>query len=199
MNTRSLLSFSLLAIALVGLAAFTRPSQTLKADLGRSLIRWKGTKFAGLGKHEGTLKLSAGELMVEGTRLTDARFTIDMASLDITDIPAHETVPRKKLRDHLLHEDFFNAAKYPKATFVMTKFEPKGDNLAQLTGLLTMRGKTNPVVFDVVFRALTTQKIVADASLMIDRQKWGVAYRGSKLTNDLVDDEISLKLHIEAK
>ncbi len=195
------LGVSILALGWLVLCsgAMERPSQTIKVDLGKSLIRWKGTKFAGLGKHEGTLKLSAGELMVEQNRLTDARFTIDMASLQITDIPAHETVPRKKLRDHLLNEDFFNVAKYPTATFVMTKFVQKEDNICQLSGLLTLRGKTNPIVFDAVFRALTPQKVVADANLIIDRQKWGVAYRGSKLTNDLVDDEISLKLHIEAK
>jgi polyisoprenoid-binding protein YceI len=199
MKLKTFLLVSGAAVAWLAVSAFVGPAKTLKADLGRSVVRWKGTKFAGLGKHEGTLKLSAGEVMVENGRLTDARLTIDMASLDITDIPAHETVPRKKLRDHLLHEDFFHAAKYPTATFVLTKFVPKADNLVTVSGLLTLRGKTNPVVFDAVFRALTPDKVVVDANLVIDRQKWGVAYRGSKLTNDLVDDDISLKLHLEAK
>jgi polyisoprenoid-binding protein YceI len=189
-----------LLLAVLLLAMAPRPtSSTLQVDAQKSLIRWKGTKFGGLGKHEGTLKISTGELMVENGKLTDARFTIDMNSLDITDIPAEEKVARQKLRTHLLHEDFFYAAKHPTASFVMTKCEFKEDNLYTLTGNLTLRGQTKPVSFDAAFATLTAQRVAAEARLTIDRQRWGVAYRGSKLTNDLVDDDIALIIRLQTK
>jgi polyisoprenoid-binding protein YceI len=188
----------LLAVTVVAMAP-RQASSTLQVDSQKSIIRWKGTKFNGLGKHEGTLKISTGELMVENGKLTDARFTIDMNSLDITDIPENEKAARQKLRTHLLHEDFFHVAKHPTATFVMTKCEFKEDNLYTLTGNLTLRGQTKPVSFDAAFATLTAQRVAAEARLTIDRQRWGVAYRGSKLTNDLVDDDIALIIRLQTK
>lgn len=54
-----------------------------------------------------------------------------------------------KLDEHLKGEDFFDVAKYPTATFESTSVKPNGDNLAIVTGNLTMRGVTKPVILDV--------------------------------------------------
>ena len=54
-------------------------------DTQNSLLTWKGSKVTG-SSHEGTLKLSAGTLKVEGGNLVAGSFTIDMNSLDNTDL-----------------------------------------------------------------------------------------------------------------
>jgi polyisoprenoid-binding protein YceI len=67
-----------------------------------------------------------------------------------------------------------------------------------MVGRLTMRGVTHEIRFTSKIPVLTATEMQATASLSIDRQDWGVAYRGSRLTNDLVDDEIHLQIVLAA-
>ena len=46
---------------------------------------------------------------------------------------------------HLQSKDFFNAAEFPTARFVADKFTFNGDKVTEVTGTLTLLGKTNPV------------------------------------------------------
>lgn len=50
---------------------------------------------------------------------------------------------------HLRSADFFDVAKFPKATFTSTGFEDKGNGTAVLTGNFTLRGITKAIAFDV--------------------------------------------------
>ena len=47
---------------------------------------------------------------------------------------------------HLQSKDFFNATEFPTAKFVSDKFSFNGDKVTEVSGLLTLLGKTNPVV-----------------------------------------------------
>ena len=46
---------------------------------------------------------------------------------------------------HLQSKDFFNAAEFPTATFVGDKFTFNGDKVTEVSGRLTLLGKTNPL------------------------------------------------------
>ncbi|MBL8352907.1 MAG: polyisoprenoid-binding protein [Burkholderiaceae bacterium] len=46
---------------------------------------------------------------------------------------------------HLVSKDFFNAAEFPTAKFVADKFSFNGDKVSEVSGSLTLLGKTNPV------------------------------------------------------
>jgi polyisoprenoid-binding protein YceI len=46
---------------------------------------------------------------------------------------------------HLQSKDFFNAAEFPTAKFVGDKFTFNGDKVSEVSGTLTLLGKTNPV------------------------------------------------------
>lgn len=50
---------------------------------------------------------------------------------------------------HLKSSDFFDAAKFPQATFKSTKVEQTGENQLDVTGDLTLRGITKPVTLTV--------------------------------------------------
>ena len=73
---------------------------------------------------------------------TDAKisFTADVASVN-TDNETRD--------NHLKADDFFNAEKFPKMTFTSTAFKKVGDKKYQLSGNLTIRDVTKPVVFEV--------------------------------------------------
>ena len=46
---------------------------------------------------------------------------------------------------HLLSKDFFNAAEFPAAKFVGDKFSFNGDKVSEVSGQLTLLGKTHPL------------------------------------------------------
>lgn len=54
------------------------------------------------------------------------------------------------LDEHLLKEDFFDAAKYPTITFKSTKVETQDGKNFKITGDLTIKDVTKPVVLDAV-------------------------------------------------
>ena len=175
------------------------PPDTLVADPAASAIRWKGTKFGGRGSHEGHVRLSSGMFVIRHERLTSGTFTIDMKSLDVTDIPASDSVPRRRLRDHFQNADFFDVERHPTAVFSSTGATRIGPTRWRVAGGLTMRGVTKPITFDADVQWPELGHMVAISTFTIDRQQWGVAYRGSRLANDLVDDEMQISLKLDAR
>lgn len=71
---------------------------------------------------------------------SSARVEIETASIDTNNA---------KRDKHLRSEDFLDAGKFPKATFVSTSFEPTGEMTATMKGNLTMHGVTRPVEIEV--------------------------------------------------
>lgn len=55
--------------------------------------------------------------------------------------------------NHLRSADFFDAANNPTASFVSTGIQKTGDNMAVITGDLTIKGITKSVALDTVFIA----------------------------------------------
>jgi polyisoprenoid-binding protein YceI len=57
---------------------------------------------------------------------------------------------------HLKSPDFFNAATYPKMSFVSKSVKPVSDYELQVVGDLTMRGTTREVVLNVIYNGTVT-------------------------------------------
>ena len=169
----------------------------LPIDSAASVVRWRGTKFAGLGMHEGTLRLSSGHLDLCDAALVGGRFTVDMASIAVTDIPASDPVPRARLRTHLLSDDFLAADRFPTATFEIDRVEPLSADSVRITGALTLRGVAEGIAFGARISA-SADSVRADAQFSVDRQRWGVAYRGTGPADELVDDAVSLGVVLKA-
>ncbi|UDF04194.1 YceI family protein [Asticcacaulis sp. AND118] len=102
------------------------------------------------------------------------------------------------LDEHLKKPDFFDAAKYPTATFKSTKVEVSGKDTAKVTGDLTIHGVTKPVTLDVKLNKIgANMKGVKTAGFsatgQIKRSDFGIgAYVPA------VSDEISLVITSEA-
>jgi polyisoprenoid-binding protein YceI len=163
-------------------------------DVRRSVVRWKGTKFRGRGKHEGTVGLQAGTLSLCGTAVCRGSFTLDMRSIAVTDIPVDDPIPRNRLTSHLNSRDFFWTERYPTATFMLQQVIQRG-SMYRVTGELTLRGVTRPLSFDATMTESAGERRVT-SSLTIDRQDWGIEYRFDPIRNEIVDDEIALVLEL---
>lgn len=102
------------------------------------------------------------------------------------------------LDEHLKKPDFFDAAKYPTATFKSTKVDVTGKDTANVTGNLTIHGVTKPVTLAVKLNKIgANMKGVKTAGFsatgQIKRSDFGMgAYVPA------VSDEITLVITAEA-
>ncbi|HET6397465.1 MAG TPA: YceI family protein [Pseudoxanthomonas sp.] len=104
-----------------------------------------------------------------------------------------------KFDEHLRSADFFDAAKYPTATFRSTRVEAAGEGKLKVTGDLTIKDITRPVVLDVTLNKsgehpmLKVPAIGFDATATIRRSDFGV---GAYVPH--VGDEVVLRITTEA-
>jgi polyisoprenoid-binding protein YceI len=174
-------------------------ADTMQIDTDSSIIAWRGTKFGGRGKHEGTVRLSPGAIVLGGANLLSGTITIPLASIEVTDIPVWEPVPRNRLRNHLLGEDFFDARRFATATLVVQRAVRTAPGLLRLETLLTIRDVTRAISFDARFDSAPEAAVAGTALFRINRHLWGLTYRGSQLGNDLVDDDITFRIRLVAR
>ncbi len=101
--------------------------------------------------------------------------------------------------DHLTSADWFDAAQYPDATFKSTAVEAAGEGKLKVTGDLTVKGITKPVVLDVTLNNAAEHPmgkraaIGFDATATVKRSDFGL---GKYAPN--VSDEVALRITTEA-
>lgn len=175
--------------------------ETYKVDTAASTVNWKGTKKLG-SFHEGTMAVQGGSFAVEKNMVKSGDVTVDMTALKNTDIKDADN--NKKLVGHLSSPDFFNVAKYPTSTFKITSVTAgKAKNEMTVKGDFTMIGQTHPIEFPAVV-TIANGQATGDATVKIDRTKWGLKYNSGNVIKDLaadkiINDEFELKLKLVAK
>lgn len=101
--------------------------------------------------------------------------------------------------DHLRSPEFFDAKKYPKATFKSTAIRKSGQDF-KVEGDLTIKNVTKKVVMDaknlgkVNDPVMKTDKYVFTGSTEINRKDFGVSYG----PDSLVADKVRLWVNLEA-
>jgi polyisoprenoid-binding protein YceI len=110
----------------------------------------------------------------------------------------------EQFRAHVLSPDFFDAANHPEVTFVSNDVELNEDGTAKVTGELTIKGKTNPVVAAGTWTTPAADAFGATRGHLslegtIDRTAYGIDWNmdlptgGKVLANDVtLSVEISL-------
>lgn len=168
--------------------------QTVAIDTAKSEIVWSGHKVT--GKHHGEIGLTDGQLVFdENGQLTGGDFLVNMHSIDVQDLEPGEY--RDKLTGHLKSDDFFDVENHPEAEFTITSVSA-GDteNQVNIAGNLQIRGTTKNITFAADTSASNPDHFVANADFNIARSDWGVSYKGK--ADDLISEEINLKVHLEA-
>ncbi|MEP3429527.1 MAG: YceI family protein [Roseibium sp.] len=99
---------------------------------------------------------------------------------------------------HLKSADFFDAEKFPKATFTSTKVKQTGEAELEVTGDLTIRGITKPAILTVNVTALGEHPMAKKeaagfaVSTVIKRSDYGM----DKFV-PYVGDEVTVTFHSE--
>jgi polyisoprenoid-binding protein YceI len=137
-----------------------------------------------------------GSLSASNPELTDAKveFSADVASI----------TTNNAMRDgHLQSPEFFDAAQFPKVTFVSKSFDKTGDNTYKMVGDFTMKGVTKEIALDVVANGMAKNmqgKSVAsfDVSGTIKRTDFGVNWNQVLEAGGLsVSEDVTLNATVE--
>ena len=101
---------------------------------------------------------------------------------------------------HLTSKDFFNSAEFPTAKFVGDKFSFNGDKVSEVSGTLTLLGKTNPVTLKATNFAcynspmLKVEVCGGDFETTIVRSQYGMGWG----LNFGFSDAVKLVVQVEA-
>ena len=185
--------FAVIALLFVPAAGFAEDgesaTESLKIDPGHSNVMFK-VNHLGIGYIYGQFTDFSGTIEFNEDEPSDSsiEFTVKTASVE-TNVDKRDK--------HLKSPDFLHAKKHPEMTFESTKIEKDGDDY-QVTGKLSIRGKTKEVSFEAEhvgsgkgpggnFRRGFT------AEFEIDRTEFGVDWNP-----EVVKKEMELILAFEA-
>ncbi|NEN23610.1 YceI family protein [Cryomorpha ignava] len=193
--------------ALIAVSTFAGNGDTEKTthtvNTEKSTIFWTGKKVTGM--HTGTLMLKDGTVTVKDGIPVEAMMTMNMTTIEVTDIQDAEM--NGKLKGHLHSPDFFSTEENPEGVFKSTSFTPiegAKDRMPNYTvkGMLTLKGITHEVEFPA-FVAVRDNGIVANGKITIDRSKWDIKYGSSSFFEGLGDkviyDDIDMNFVLSTK
>ncbi|MDB5093734.1 MAG: polyisoprenoid-binding protein [Candidatus Eremiobacteraeota bacterium] len=149
-----------------------------------------------IAKVRGRFAALAGTIDVpEGSDVpTSIQATLELESL---------TTSEAQRDAHLKSPDFFDAANHPQITFRSTSITPAGDELA-VTGDLTIRGTTLPVVLKATFEGRTidpwgNRRVGYEAHAKISRKDFGLTWNQALEAGGVaIGDEVKIELAVEA-
>lgn len=146
---------------------------TYKLDSSHTYPSFEADHFGGLSVWRGKFDKSQGAVTLDRAAKTGTvNVTTDIASV---------STGNTKLDEHLQSAEFFNAAKYPEATYTGTiKFD--GDKPAEIVGNLTLHCVTKPLTlkidsFKCIQHPMLKREVCGvDAAGEFDRADFGVDY-----------------------
>jgi len=139
--------------------------------------------------HNGSFKQFSGAVDLVNNSVESSRVTIDIQTGSVvTDEDA--------LTKHLQTPDFFDVAKFPKATFVSTKIEPgtKAGTTHEVTGNFELHGVKKSITFPATIH-LAPDSVTVEAEFSINRKDFGLIYAGK--ADDLIRDGVVIKLSLK--
>ncbi|MBN8212433.1 MAG: polyisoprenoid-binding protein [Xanthomonadales bacterium] len=178
------------ALALASTVAFAAPL-TYKIDANHTdvVASWSHFGFSNPIAHFGKV---------------DGNITYDPANVGASKVEV--TIPLSGLNshvgdfdDHLRSADFFDAEKFPNITFKSTSVKAAGKGKLKVTGDLTIKGVTKPVVLDVTINKTGVQPLAKreaagfSATTTVKRTDFGLGLYAPN-----VSDQVKLSITTEA-
>lgn len=159
-------------------------------DSSHSYVSWHISHFG--------FSHPSGKWLANGTLILDKEKP-ENSKVDVTIQIANVVTGIPKLDEHLIGKDFFDAKKFPVATFVSQKVDLTEKDKARVYGTLTLHGISKPVVLKVKLNKLAmspiTHKDTAGftAITMLKRSDFGIdAYSPG------LGDKVKIRIEVEA-
>ena len=119
--------------------------------------------------------------------LAQAEIAIDLASIDTGSAEGNDEVAGKL---------WFNTKQFPVARFVSSSIKPLGNNRFEVTGKMSIKGRTHDVTTPATFRQ-TGQQGVFEGGFVLKRADYGIG-EGMWADFGTVANEIQIKFHFLA-
>jgi polyisoprenoid-binding protein YceI len=190
MKLRSLL---LLAGLAAGVSVSARAAvETYAIDSVHSSIGFSLRHF--VSKVPGTFTKFSGALALD-------RADLSKSSVDAVIEIGSVSSANDKRDEHLRAADFFDVGQFPRATFKSTGWKKTGENTYAISGNLTLRGVTKPVVLNATLLGfgdgMGGAKLVGwEATTTLNRKDFGV--NGPAMLGAALGDDVTLTIAIEA-
>jgi polyisoprenoid-binding protein YceI len=142
----------------------------------------------------GTFETFNGAITVAPDGTPSVRAEIDVTSLN---------TGNEQRDNHVKSADFFDAQRYPVATFTSTSVRPNGEAYL-LDGYLTLKGVTKPVSLALEFNGVSPGQGYGEvsgyeASIVLNRKDFGIDIDLPMETGGaVVGDKVTITLAIEA-
>ncbi|BEV13877.1 YceI family protein [Herbaspirillum sp. DW155] len=117
-----------------------------------------------------------------------ATVDIEVASFDLGDAEYNKEVQKK---------EWFNAAQFPKASFVTSSIKAAGAGKFTVAGKLTIKGKSSDVSFPLTLKKEGSAQVF-DGVLPIKRLTYNIG-EGEWKDTSMVADDVTIKFHIVAQ
>jgi len=157
---------------IAGMSFNAMAADTYQLDPNHTYPSFEADHFGGISVWRGKFKKSSGTVTLDRAAKTGTvDVTIDTTSID---------TGNDKLDKHLQTPEFFDAAKYPTATYKGTSIRFDGDKPVEVIGTFTLHGVTKPLNLKIdSFKCfqnpmLKREVCGADASAQFDRADYGV-------------------------
>jgi polyisoprenoid-binding protein YceI len=183
---------SLTAISLaVAFAGAQAEPVSYVMDPTHTFVTWEALHF-GTSTLRGRFDKKEGKVTLDRAAKTGSvEVTIDTTSIS-SGVAPFDT--------HLKSKDFFNVAEHPTAKFVGDKFVFNGDKVAEVSGTLTLLGKSNPVTlkatnFNCYNHPMLKREVCGgDFETVLARSQYGMNYGLPAVS----PDNVRLLVQIEA-
>ena len=139
--------------------------------------------------HNGSFKEFAGAIDLVKNSVEASRVTIDIQTSSVV-------TDEGDLTKHLQTPDFFDVAKYPKATFTSTKIEAAnpGGATHSVTGNFDLHGVKKSITFPATI-TVAPDSVSVNAEFAINRKDFGIVFQNK--ADDLIRDGVVIKLTIK--
>ena len=175
--------FTVLALA----SAMASSAAHLKTDVSKSAVSVVFKQFN--VPVEAKFNKFSAQINFDNARpeASKASVEIDIASFDLGD-PDYNSEVQKK--------EWFNGAQFPKATFVANKIKPAAAGKLDVTGKLTIKGRTMDISFPMTVKKEGALQVF-EGSLPIKRLAFNIG-EGDWRDTSLVADDVVIKFRIAA-
>src|SRR5258707_2408672 len=144
-------------------------TETLTISPANSKVEFVASKVT--RSHNGSFKQFSGQIDLDPSNIPNSRVSIDIETSSVV-------ADDDQLTGHLKTPDFFDVAKFPKATFVSTKIEPGNSGGPQtVTGNFELHGVKKSITFPATIQ-IAPDSVSVNAEFAINRKDFGIVYAG---------------------
>ena len=169
------------------------PTNRWSADPAHSAVAFR-VRHLGITWVNGTFGQWTIDLNYDPTKPEAASVTAHLQTASIT--------TGNDRRDNDLRQNYLAVDSFPEITFASTRVERGAPDHLKVTGNLTIRGVTRPVVLDAeiggVLATPRGRRTAFSATTSIKRQDYGIIRNGFMEGVQIVGDEVRITIDVEA-